>query len=84
MLILIDVITKLRSILKKKTDFDHVIIAVRTDEVLGLLNDASINEINTFNTWKYSNSKTYLHTDESVMPSIKNVWSSWNFSKNNK
>ena len=67
---------------EKSTDiFDHVIIAVHADEVLGLLNDASINEINTFNTWEYSNSKTYLHTDESVMPSIKKVWSSWNFSR---
>ena len=51
--------------------FDHVILAVHADQVLKLLGDANIEEENTFNSWKYSKSKTFLHTDSRVMPSEK-------------
>ena len=61
--------------------FDHVIFAVHADQVLELLGDSNIDEKNTFNSWQYSKSKTFLHTDPRVMPSEKKVWSSWNFSR---
>ena len=71
---------------KEMKTFDHVILAVHADQVLKLLGDANIEEENTFNSWEYSKSKTFLHTDSRVMPSEKKVWSSWNFSRitNNK
>lgn len=63
--------------------FDDVIIATHANQVLDLLGDADEKEQELFKHWKYAKSKVYLHTDKSVMPPLKNIWSSWNFKRLN-
>ncbi|WP_372806943.1 NAD(P)/FAD-dependent oxidoreductase [Pontiella sp.] len=61
--------------------FDHVIIATHADQALRLLQDPSDEERNLLACWTYSKSRTVLHTDESVMPPLEKIWSSWNFKR---
>ncbi len=61
--------------------FDQVIIATHANQVLSLITDPSLEEIKVFNEWQYSSSKTYLHSDSSIMPPLKKIWSSWNFQR---
>lgn len=61
--------------------FDHIVIATHADQALGLLGDPSPGEQRLLGCWKYTRSRTLLHTDESVMPPLKKVWSSWNFTR---
>lgn len=61
--------------------FDHIVIATHADQALRLLRDPSIEEKQALGCWHYSKSRTVLHTDESVMPPIRKVWSSWNFQR---
>lgn len=59
--------------------FDHVIIATHADQAFKLLDDPSEEETQSLGCWEYNKSRTILHTDESVMPPLRKIWSSWNF-----
>ena len=59
--------------------FDHVVIATHADEALEMLTDADKQEIELLGSFKYNNSRVILHSDQSLMPQRKKVWSSWNF-----
>jgi predicted NAD/FAD-binding protein len=61
--------------------FDEVVIAAHADQALKLLLDPGHEEKRLLGCWKYNRSRTFLHTDESVMPPIAKVWSSWNFKR---
>ncbi len=61
--------------------FDEVIIATHADQAIKLLHDPSAEEQNLLGCWQYTQSRTLLHTDESVMPPLRKVWSSWNFQR---
>jgi predicted NAD/FAD-binding protein len=61
--------------------FDHVVIATHADQALNLLQDPTNGEQQALGCWQYTKSRTLLHTDESVMPPLKKVWSSWNFQR---
>lgn len=61
--------------------YDHVVIATHADQVLYLLGDPSPEERKTFGCWQYARSRTILHTDQTVMPPLRKVWSSWNFTR---
>ena len=63
--------------------FDHVVIATHADQALDLLADPDQTEQSTLGAWRYARSKTYLHSDSSVMPPLRRVWSSWNFQRIN-
>ncbi|MFL2876456.1 MAG: NAD(P)/FAD-dependent oxidoreductase [Pontiellaceae bacterium] len=63
--------------------FDQVVIATHADQALRMLADPDQLEQNTLGAWRYARSKTYLHTDASVMPPLRQVWSSWNFQRIN-
>jgi len=65
----------------KHTDevFDHVIFACHSDQVLGMLTDASAREYETLNNFKYIPNKAVLHTDKRLMPKRKKAWASWNY-----
>ncbi len=58
--------------------FDDVVIATHADEALGLLADASEKEQALLGAFRYSRNEAVLHTDVSVMPRRRAVWSSWN------
>ena len=65
--------------------FDNVIFACHSNEVLDLLSNSNHVEKEIISSIKYQTNKATLHTDENIMPKIKNAWSSWNYlsSENN-
>ena len=42
------------------------------------------NERKIFSKIQYKKNKVFLHFDESLMPKLKKVWSSWNYLENGK
>jgi hypothetical protein len=61
------------------TRFDRCLIATHADEVLRLLPDADDTERRVLGAFRYSRNQAVLHTDASLMPRRRNVWSSWNY-----
>jgi predicted NAD/FAD-binding protein len=59
--------------------FDRVVLAAHADESLALLADPSDEESRILSAWRYQENRTVLHTDESAMPPLRSVWSSWNY-----
>ena len=60
---------------------DAVVVAAHADEALKLLADPSADERRLLGAWTYTRNRTVLHTDEGVMPPLRRVWSSWNYSR---
>jgi len=46
---------------------------------LRLLADPTEIERRALGAWKYQDNHGYLHTDDSVMPSDRRLWASWNY-----
>jgi len=61
--------------------YDHVVLATHADQALRLISDPSAEEKKVLGCWKYTHSRTILHSDESVMPPLRRTWSSWNFKR---
>ncbi len=59
--------------------FDHVVMACHTDQALSLLEAPSVAEYEVLSKIRYGKNRAILHTDTSLMPRRKNVWSSWNY-----
>jgi predicted NAD/FAD-binding protein len=59
--------------------YDHVVIATHADEAYRLLADPDPLERRLLGGWRYTNNRTVLHSDKSLMPKRRRVWSSWNF-----
>jgi len=60
-------------------NFDHVVFACHSDQVLPLLADPCAEEVRVLGDLKYSPNQAYLHRDLSMMPRRRKVWSSWNY-----
>ena len=61
------------------SQFDDVVIATHADEALHLLVDASPEERQALGAFRYGRNIAVLHSDASLMPKRKSVWSSWNY-----
>lgn len=59
--------------------FDHVVIGVHGNQVLGLLGDPSAEEQRLFGAWGYERNSVVLHTDVNVLPPSRRAWASWNY-----
>ncbi len=59
--------------------FDRAVIATHADEALALLAEPSAQERALLSVFRYSRNEAILHTDESLMPRRRSVWSSWNY-----
>ena len=59
--------------------YDQVVIATHSDQALALLSDASGSEKRVLGDITYRENDVVLHTDESLLPSNKKTWSSWNY-----
>ena len=57
--------------------FDEVIFATHSDVSLKLLSDASDHEAKALGAIKFQPNDMVLHSDPSVMPKARKVWSSW-------
>jgi uncharacterized protein len=60
-------------------EFDKVILACHADQALKLLDKPEPIESRLLSPFKYEKNTATVHTDESVMPKNKRVWSSWNY-----
>ncbi|THD42483.1 MAG: FAD-dependent oxidoreductase [Bradyrhizobium sp.] len=58
--------------------FDHIVIATHPDQALALLADPTQDERAVLGAFRYSRNEAVLHTDETMMPRRRAVWSSWN------
>lgn len=61
--------------------FDRVVIAIHADEVLALLENPSEEEQKLYSVWEYEKNHVVLHTDESVLPTRRAAWASWNYTR---
>jgi len=59
-------------------DYDKIVFATHADQTLDLIKNPTNDEKKILSSFKYKKNKAYLHSDESLMPSRKKVWSSWN------
>lgn len=59
--------------------FDHAVIATHADEAFSLLDRPTGRERALLGCWRYTQNRAVLHTDASLMPRRRRVWSSWNF-----
>jgi predicted NAD/FAD-binding protein len=59
--------------------FDRVVIATHSDQALALLEDPSDAEKNILGVIPYQENQAVLHCDESLLPSKKAAWASWNY-----
>ena len=57
--------------------FDEVIFATHSDDTLHMLSDASDVEKSVLGAVSYQPNKIVLHSDTSIMPKRRQVWSSW-------
>lgn len=58
--------------------FDYAILACHSDESLKIASNLPEKKADMLKKFGYNTSIALLHTDESVMPPIKKIWSSWN------
>lgn len=60
-------------------EFDMVIFASHADDTLKLIDNPTQEQKKHLEVFQYQKNIATLHTDESVMPKVKRVWSSWNY-----
>jgi predicted NAD/FAD-binding protein len=65
-------------------EFDKVIFASHADQTLRLLEEPTADEKRLLSLFKYQLNSATIHTDESLMPKNKKVWSSWNYRIENR
>lgn len=63
--------------------FDEVIFATHSDDTLAILSDATPSEKNVLGAVRYQPNRIALHSDTSVMPKRRQVWSSWTYTEDN-
>lgn len=71
--------TTITDINNSTQEFDKVIFACHSTEVLEILDKPSEGEKELISAIKYQPNSVILHTDESSMPKRKAAWSSWNY-----
>ena len=59
--------------------FDRVVVATHSDQALSLLDDPSGAEENILGSIPYQENQAVLHCDETLLPSKKAAWASWNY-----
>jgi predicted NAD/FAD-binding protein len=59
--------------------FDHVIVATHSDQALKMLADPTEAEKEVLGSIPYQKNEVVLHTDISMLPDRRQIWSSWNY-----
>lgn len=59
--------------------FDQVVIATHSDQALAMLTDPTDAEHKILGAIPYQENQAVLHRDESLLPSKKAAWASWNY-----
>ena len=59
--------------------YDEVVLACHADDALRLIDAPLPEERATLGRFRYQENRTLLHSDPSLMPRQRRVWSSWNY-----
>jgi uncharacterized protein len=59
--------------------FDQIVLATHADQALEMLADPSAEEKRLLGAFGYCANKAVLHSDATLMPHRRRVWSSWNY-----
>lgn len=62
-----------------REEFDHVVLACHGDQALALQDTPDPRVAELLSAFKYERNLAILHSDASLMPKNKKVWSSWNY-----
>ena len=60
------------------SEVDHIIFSQNPSKVVNILSDIQKKELDILGKFKANKNTAYLHSDESIMPRTKKIWSSWN------
>ena len=60
-------------------EFDAIVLAVHSDQALGMLADPSVAEKEVLGAIAYQRNIAVLHTDERVLPRSRRAWAAWNY-----
>lgn len=63
----------------ERADFDDVVFACHSDQALALLAQPTPDERRIVGAIPYQANRVLLHTDATLMPRQRRVWSSWNY-----
>ncbi len=66
---------------QNELNFEHLVVATHADQALALLADPTEEEKQLLGTWQYEKNRAVLHTDQSVMPTNRHAWASWNYKR---
>jgi predicted NAD/FAD-binding protein len=61
------------------TSFGRAVVATHADDALRLLGRCTSDERATLGAFSYARNKTWLHSDQSVLPRARRARSSWNY-----
>jgi len=61
--------------------FDEVVFASHSDQSFRMLTDPTEDEIASVGAFRYQPNSVVLHSDTSIMPKRRKVWSSWNYTE---
>jgi predicted NAD/FAD-binding protein len=64
---------------RQPEQFDHVVLALHSDQALSLLADASEAEHEILSAIPYQHNEAVLHTDVRMLPRRRRAWASWNY-----
>ncbi|MBB4065009.1 NAD(P)/FAD-dependent oxidoreductase [Gellertiella hungarica] len=73
-----------RDVTGTETLFDKVIFASHSDQTLAMLKDANAEERRLLSAIPYQPNHVVLHRDESLMPTRRKVWASWNYLRSSR
>ena len=60
------------------SEVDHIVFSQNPSKVVNILSDIQKKELDILGKFKANKNTAYLHSDESIMPRTKKIWSSWN------
>ncbi len=69
----------IRSLGSEPEEFDAVVVATHSDQALKMLADPTADEQSVLASIPYQPNEVVLHSDTSLMPKRRKVWSAWNY-----
>ena len=61
--------------------YDHVVLAVHSDQALALLRRPTLEEARVLGAIRYQPNRAVLHTDAGVLPERRLAWAAWNYER---
>jgi predicted NAD/FAD-binding protein len=62
-----------------RQSFDHVIMALHSNQALEILRDPTVEEQDILKALPYQDNRVILHSDPRLMPRRRRAWGSWNY-----